>query len=1270
MQDIYKLTLKQQMKNLLSFILFLFAFSQVNSQAILRYNADTTKFFISDTTKGNEIQIANRTRSKAGGFLRNKANGVSEWSYSLDSNTLYKRNDSIFVRRTIGWDTIKVSSADSNKFIRNIVKASDSVRLNYFKANSFFDDGGTPNLYQTERSGNTLYGLLDDYTGEEVTFSKVTGVSDADVDGVLIRKKGTEYFRRVWDGPANIRWWGADPTGTSEATTELQKAINSGVDLQAQPGDEYLISPLIASTPGQKIDFGRTKLTLKPNSSHYMLEVRANNVEITGGIFDGNSQAGQVTNDFTYDHAAVAVSADSVSIRNVTSINSYGIGIKAVGTQISIDNCHIYNQKFTGIYIEPNSPTTVLQGIKITNNEIDGSSGLGGGIYITSFVDGTLPTYYQKGWMISGNRVKCATGGWPDEGSAPSCIYARAKGGIMSNNYLYGGYFGITEGGPGSVISGNRIETKGDSSLAGIEVHFNDNIISSNYIKGFFFNILSSGTAIGSNCNITGNNIFNWRSAGIYWQADPSLHSNNLNITNNIFRKDTAGANVGIYLTWPVQHVNITGNTFRGNNNGGGSGIVLERTGGQASITNNSFGGFSELVACYAAVPDTFNNILFCFNELSDSTIFNRVTPGGEGVLGTGIVEAFNTKNGFLGINFDRTKNVILNLSHGDPEGYLVASPGSIAINEYGGPGNTLLVKDTGRGVLGWLPLVTRPMLDIYVDKINDQTVRGIKTFKDVLRVDSGNILNGSGLSFAFDSVGAKIQSFNAKPLLINKLGNGVGIGNVIPTHSLDVGGEAAIHNILHLGSPDASGELWFTNRGDSTMLTIDVKDTATIAALLNQPLSLNPVANAVLINRIALQKLDDELNINTYVSGLPAVLGRQFVILDQLNNNTDSLRKLMDTLNAKIDSIAAVPGITDYVTLTTDQLITGHKTFRDAIKLSGGTTEDFSLSYDAAGAHIQSFNLKSLKLNEAGNSVEINGIALNGSSGRLTASGILSANDATDSSDLVTLRQIGRNNVLLNRRIDSIATGGLTDYVTLTTNQTITGEKTFLDVVKITGGVNQNDFVLSYSDLGGSIQTYNLKPLKLNELGNAVEINGVALNGVSGRLTATGILAASDATDSSDLVTYRQLMRKINNISVSGGSYLFANSVVNTSGTVTLVNDDGAPGNYKYYGTGQEGTKGFFDFPARRSFTLSVSNAYTVETGVKAVFSNYSGGTATITLPSAASNLDEEITVKNLTTNNVVVSGVSSIDTNTLVSYGAITYKSDGSTWYAIAKY
>jgi hypothetical protein len=70
-------------------------------------------------------------------------------------------------------------------------------------------------------------------------------------------------------------------------------------------------------------------------------------------------------------------------------------------------------------------------------------------------------------------------------------------------------------------------------------------------------------------------------------------------------------------------------------------------------------------------------------------------------------------------------------------------------------------------------------------------------------------------------------------------------------------------------------------------------------------------------------------------------------------------------------------------------------------------------------------------------------------------------------------------------------------------------------------------------------------------------------------------------------------------------------------------------------------------------------------------VFVNYTGGTATITFPSASANTDKKITIKDLTTNNVTIVGTWATDPVTIgaSSYGSYTYASDGTTWYMVGK-
>ena len=87
-----------------------------------------------------------------------------------------------------------------------------------------------------------------------------------------------------------------------------------------------------------------------------------------------------------------------------------------------------------------------------------------------------------------------------------------------------------------------------------------------------------------------------------------------------------------------------------------------------------------------------------------------------------------------------------------------------------------------------------------------------------------------------------------------------------------------------------------------------------------------------------------------------------------------------------------------------------------------------------------------------------------------------------------------------------------------------------------------------------------------------------------------------------------------------------------------------------------------------RKSATVT-ADSYTVPADVDVVFVNYTGGTATITLPSGI--LDREITVKNLNnTNSVALSGLDASESNTIATRGAITVKYTGSAWVGISKY
>jgi hypothetical protein len=90
---------------------------------------------------------------------------------------------------------------------------------------------------------------------------------------------------------------------------------------------------------------------------------------------------------------------------------------------------------------------------------------------------------------------------------------------------------------------------------------------------------------------------------------------------------------------------------------------------------------------------------------------------------------------------------------------------------------------------------------------------------------------------------------------------------------------------------------------------------------------------------------------------------------------------------------------------------------------------------------------------------------------------------------------------------------------------------------------------------------------------------------------TLTGYISGSGTITSADSIL--SAIQKLNGNIAALPTYTFSQSLVNTSGTVTLVNDALTPGNSYYYGTNASGAKGFFTIanPVTYSFSTGLTN-------------------------------------------------------------------------------
>lgn len=501
-------------------------------------------------------------------------------------------------------------------------------------------------------------------------------------------------YSMIESAPANVLDYGAVGDGVADDTAAIQAALSSGSKNIIFPqGKTFIVDGGLTYTGNDALisAYGAT-IKLKNNATaKKIITLTGDRNTVDGGTWDGNRTNGNSSGS-EYFSWAIGLDGDNCTCRNATIKSIYGIGIYGLGNYLLFQNNNITDFIYWGIQVQGGG--AIYRGNRAIGNYIDSSAGAttGQGILFTS---GYTTGDYQIDWEISGNTIIGPSGAI---GAQPINIAVRGKEGIVANNTTRYGSMGFSEGGSGTIVTGNRFFDLQGTFRYGVEPS-GSQIISDNYITGAKFGVICSGGCDFQNGQITNNTIY-FDFAGVTYQNFSTGSGSNSVVNGNTFIGN-AGSTKGLSLKAPCSNMLIANNTITNVE----TAVFLDDVSGAINMTvaNNLFKSCDYGCRAYTGSTVNLSNLYSYANSYISvlDTSWSKV-PGvtftSEVVNANSVVSGSGARLSVV----DQTSNILVQYGTGSPEGVVTAGVGSVFYRLDGGAGTTLYVKQTGTGNTGW----------------------------------------------------------------------------------------------------------------------------------------------------------------------------------------------------------------------------------------------------------------------------------------------------------------------------------------------------------------------------------------------------------------------------------------------------------------------------------------------------------------------------------------------------------------------------------------